>query len=251
MGWIVLAAALYGLGCITALTTEWKAEVMNVYAHGHKSIQGGGASPMQMLTTKPWSMYPDWGGRYAKGVWIEYCMLDVLGVVYAAVLVVALAAAVPRTQVWGLTAAGAGALAVYFSQGFLMPAVAPLGNRAMIYAFGAAGLGLDGGMGSWRIVACVLALSLLYSFAVARIVSAMLRGARRQPWWLGVLLLVLLVVAADARAAQLGAEVEKVTADKARLAKKVDAVRAAFERRVRSERGRGGGVHGGVHGHRA
>ena len=126
-----------------------------------------------------------------------------------------------------------------------------MGNRAMIYAFGAAGLGLDGGMGSWRIVACVLALSLLYSFAVARIVSVMLRGARRQPWWLGVLLLVLLVVAADARAAQLGAEVEKVTADKARLAKKVDAVRAAFERRVRSERGRGSGVHGGVHGHRA
>ena len=42
-----------------------------------------------------------------------------------------------------------------------------------------------------------------------------------------------------------------MTADKARLAKKVDAVRAAFERRVRSERGRVGGVHGGVHGHRA
>ena len=66
-----------------------------------------------------------------------------------------------------------------------------------------------------------------------------------------MLLLVLLVVAADARAARLGVEVEKVTADKARLAKKVDAVRAAFERRVRSERGRGSGVHGGVHGHRA
>ena len=88
---------------------------------------------------QPYSWYPlgeAVPGAFNQFAWSsELAMLDLCGVLYCTVLVLGLAAITPRARVPGLSIAGAGAFAVYFLQGFLVPAVAPLGHRLISSIF--------------------------------------------------------------------------------------------------------------------
>ena len=55
--------------------------------------------------------------------------------IYCSILVIALAAVVPRKKTSFLTAAGAGALSTFYLQGFGVPAVAPFLFRILDYIF--------------------------------------------------------------------------------------------------------------------
>lgn len=167
--WALTAVALYGLGVLARMTREWRLELANVYAEGRNEA----SSPIVLLTTKPWSWFPSGEApRYPNPspppTWITHlCALNVLGIGYGLVLVVALAAIVPRLAIPGVTSTGAGALAVYCLQGFVVPAIAPLGNVLLRQLMHSPNPDVSHAL----IAAAILTLSLGYSWACAGCVS--------------------------------------------------------------------------------
>jgi len=152
--WVLAAAACYAAGSYIARAADddhhhqhhhsgkgggspWEgAPLLRLYADAARSGGGGsglaGAAPsyhLLMLDTPPrphaYGSFPGLRAHLhrvgAAAAARHLVVLHVGSLVYALVLVVALAAVVPRRRVAGLTTAGAGSLAVYATQGFLAP----------------------------------------------------------------------------------------------------------------------------------
>ena len=181
--WVSLAFLCFQFGSLLSITREWAWSFFRLYADGTQGPQAN-PSPLSRILQKPYSWYPMGeaapGDPYKFTLTAELLGLDVFGVIYCVVMVVAIAAIVPRVQTPGLTTAGAGALAVYVGQGFLVPFVAPPAQRVVAQLFHAPNPAANFAVVMWVVFGCCFAYTVACASAVARLIASC--GGRRWKW---------------------------------------------------------------------
>ena len=208
--WLAAAVACYALGSLlvqdvydaggveTALARPWAWTIGGLYAQGAATMWPAGLevdeqSPEYKLTNlMPYAHFaPTVGAHVArKGAWcvaLELLMLNALSVGYHVLLVVALAAAMPRSPLPLLTTAGAGSLATYCTQMFFAPILLPPALHVVLRLLGAP----DARIGLGAFVAAMLLVFVAYAVVVgsaaAKLVAALSSGGPLWRWRVALL----------------------------------------------------------------
>ena len=180
--WVAAAIASYTVGgllaadvrndngVVTALSRPWAWTTAGLFAQGAASAMSTAdmmGAEEKLTSSMPYAHFaPTVGAHVArKGAWcvaLELLMLNGLSVGYHVLLVVALAAAMPRSPLPLLTTAGAGSLATYCTQMLVSPILLPPALHVMLRLLRAPGAHV--GIGSF--VAATLLVFVAYTVVV-------------------------------------------------------------------------------------